>query len=44
MNNVIDNKQEEPDNLKTVEFHLVKSLPDPNPTIVKREHRICLQY
>jgi len=29
--------KEEPDNLKTVEFHLVKSLPDPNPTIVKQE-------
>ena len=27
-----------------VEFHLLKSLPDMSPTIVRREHRIRIQY
>ena len=38
----IDIKQPAP--TKVVEFILVNSLPDLNPTIVKREHQIYIHY
>jgi hypothetical protein len=40
MNDATDDKQPKP--TKVVDFLLLKSLRDPSPTVVKREHRICL--